>query len=123
MLPHELREPFPDPAARARAVQQLLDLYLCLEELERLAALPSDQWKPEQIQRFHNEISSQPTHPAERLARWHVLFAEELAQARAARDSAVHARLSDAELRTAVYLATRLLASAYGRGLEAANDP
>ncbi len=75
-----------------------------------MAELPAEQWAPDQLQQFHGH--SEP--PAERLARWHALFAEELGQARAARDAAVHARLSDAELRTATYLAARLLAFAYG---------
>jgi hypothetical protein len=122
MLPHELHEPYPNSADRIRAVQQLLDLCHRLEELERLAVLPAEQWPPQQTQRFPTQMSGRPEHAAERLTRWHALFGEELAQAHAARDSAVRARLSDAELRTAIYLAARLLASAYGRGAEEVND-
>jgi hypothetical protein len=119
MLPHELHEPFPNPTDRARAVQQLLDLCRSLEELKRFAELPSEHWTPEQVQRFPSQMSGHREHPAERLARWYALFSEELEQVRAARNAAAHARLSDAELRTATYLAARLLAFAYGRDPEA----
>jgi hypothetical protein len=114
MLPHELQDPFPTSTDRAHATQQLLDLFRRLEELERLAELPAEQWTPQQVQQFPSETSGHREHPAERLARWHGLFADELKQVRAARNAAVHARLSDAELRTATYLAARLLAFAYG---------
>jgi hypothetical protein len=118
MLPHELHDPFPNPTDRTRAVQQLLDLFRRLEELERFAELPAEQWTREQVQQFPSEMHGHREHPAERLARWHTLFADELKQVRAARSAAVHARLSDTELRTATYLAARLLASAYGRNPE-----
>ncbi len=118
MLPHELHESFPDAAARAGALQQLVDLCRRLEELERLAALPVDQWAPEQLQELSAQLVGDPRQAAKRLARWRALFADELRQARGARDAAVHSRLSDVELRTAVYLAARLLRSAYGRGHE-----
>jgi hypothetical protein len=122
MLPHELHEPFLNATDRARALQQLLGLFRRLEELEELAQLPQEEWPPEQVEQFPTQMTSgHREHPAERLARWRALFAEELEQARAVRDAAVHARLSDAELRTATYLAARLLALAYGQGLEAAN--
>jgi hypothetical protein len=51
------------------------------------------------------------------LARWRALFADELRQIRDTRNAAAHGRISDVELRTAVYLAWRLLAAAYGRSL------
>ena len=118
MLPHELQDPFPSPTDRVRATQQLLGLFHRLEELQRFAELPAEEWTPEQVQQFPSTASGHREHPAERLARWHALFADELEQARAARNAAVQARLSDTELRTATYLAARLLAFAYGRDPE-----
>ena len=114
MVPPELHDPFPSAMDRTRAMEQLLGLSRRLEELERLTELPAEQWRPEQVQQFPSETSGHREHPAERLARWHALFADELKQVRAARDAAVHARLSDTEVRTATYLAARLLAFAYG---------
>lgn len=119
MLPHDLHEPFAGPTARADALQQFFDLCDRLEELERLAGLSADRWVPEETGRFPWELSGHSEHPAERLARWRSLFASELDQVRATRNAAVHARVSDAELRTATYLAGRLLAFAYGLDSEA----
>jgi hypothetical protein len=119
MLPHDLHEPFPNPTDRVRAVQQLLGLCRRLEELEQLAELPVEQWTPEQVQQFPPQMADHQEHPAERLGRWRLLFAEELKQARAVRNAAAHARLSDAELRTATYLVARLLTLAYGHDPEA----
>jgi hypothetical protein len=121
MLPPELHEPFPNGADRARTVQQLLDLYRRLEELEHLAELRPEEWTVEQLQQFPAQVSGHREPAAQRLARWHTLFPEELRQVRAARDAAVHGRLSDSELRTATYLAARLLTLAYGRELEEVN--
>jgi len=115
MLPPELHEPFASREGRSRATGQLLKLQEFLEDLQRLAALPPDQWPPEQIDRFPPSMSGHPEHPAQRLARWSALFADELRRVGAARDAAAHGQLSDVELRTAVYLASRLLGSAYGR--------
>jgi hypothetical protein len=115
MLPRELHDPFASPLDRTRAVQRLLDLFRRLQELERFAELPAEQWSSERVQQFPSEMSGQREHPAERLARWHALFADELKQVRAARNAAAHTQLSDTELRTATYLAEQLLAFAYGR--------
>jgi len=117
MLPPDLHEPFASAEARSHAAQQLLERYQLLEKLQRLAALPSDQWPQEQIERFPSSIASHQEHPKLRLGRWEALFADELRQVRDTRNAAAHGHLSDVELRTAVYLAGRLLAAAYGRSL------
>jgi hypothetical protein len=122
MLPPDLHEPFASTEARSYAAQQLLERYQILEELQRLAALRSDQWPQEQIERFPSYLAGRREHPMERLARWQALFADELRQIRDTRDAATHGRISDAELRTAVHLAGRLLAAAYGRSSHQA-DP
>jgi hypothetical protein len=122
MLPPELHEPFVSAEARSHAAQQLLERYQLLEQLQRLADLPSDQWPQEQIDRFPSWIADHQEHPKLRLGRWGALFADELRQVHDTRNAAAHGRLSDVELRTAVYLAGRLLAAAYGRSLHEA-DP
>jgi hypothetical protein len=122
MLPPDLHEPFASAEARSHAAQQLLERYQFLEELERLAALPSDQWAQEQMERLPSYLAGRGEPPVERLARWRALFADELRQVRDTRNVAVHGRISDAELRTALYLAERLLAAAYGRSLHG-SDP
>jgi hypothetical protein len=122
MLPPDLHEPFASAEDRSHATQRLLERHQLLEELQRLAALPSDQWLPEQIKRFPASTAGDRVRSAERLARWRALFADELRQVRETRNAAAHGRISDAELRTAAYLAGRLLAAAYGRSLHEA-DP
>jgi hypothetical protein len=113
MLPPDLHEPFASAEERAHAAQQLLARQQLLEELNFLATLPSDQWLPERMERFP-QFTEGRERSAERLARWRALFADELRQVRETRNAAAHERISDVELRTAVYLAGRLLAAAYG---------
>jgi len=118
MLPPELHEPFKDATERGLARQQLLDYYGRLEEVGEFAVLPAELWEPEQAERFPTSASGHAEHPAERLRRWRALFTEELRHLEKARDAAVHERIPDVELRTADYLARRLLAAAYGRSLD-----
>jgi hypothetical protein len=115
MLPPELHEPFASAEDRSHATQQLLEQHQLLEELQRLTALPSNQWPPEQMERFPPSTAGHRERSVERLVHWRALFADELRQVRDTRNAAAHGRISDAELRTAVYLAGRLLAAAYGR--------
>jgi len=117
MLPPDLHEPFASAEDRSHATQQLLERHQLLEELQRLTTLPSDQWPPEQMERFPPSTAGHRERSVERLAHWRALFADELRQVRDTRNAAAHGRISDAELRTAVYLAGRLLAAAYGRRL------
>jgi hypothetical protein len=121
MLPPDLHEPFVSSEDRTRAALQLVERHQVLEELERLAALPSHLWPPGQIGRFPPSIAGHQEPPAERLARWQALFADELRQVGQVRDAVVHGRVSDVELRTALYLAERLLAFAYGDGVHEAD--
>jgi len=114
MLPPDLHEPFASREDRAHAASQLIERYQVLEALERLAALPSDLWPPEQVERFPPSIAGHWEHAADRLARWRALFADELRQVRDVRNALMHGRISDVELRTALYLAERLLAFAHG---------
>jgi hypothetical protein len=111
MLPPDLHRPFASTKDRSRAAQQLLDQQQLIEDLQRLAALPLDQWPPEQTGRLPPSLSGDREHVAERLARWCALFADELRQVGEARNAVAHGHLSDVELRTAVYLAGRLLDS------------
>ena len=121
MLPPDLHTPFANSEDRSRAARQLTERHQILERLERLAALPASQWPPGQIEQFPPSLAEHGEHPAERLARWQALFADELRQVRDVRNAIAHGRISDVELRTALYLAGRLLDFAYGDGVREAN--
>jgi len=115
MLPRDLQEPFIDSDERARVLAQLLDRCQQLEALEQLAMRPADRWRPEQVEQLAGRMPGSDELPAQRLARWHTLFTDELRQLRQARGAAVHDRLSDVELRAAAYLADRLLAAVFAQ--------
>jgi hypothetical protein len=115
MLPRDLHEPFSDSDERAQVVAQLLDRCRQLEALEKLARVPMERWRPEEVEQLVGRRMAE--HGALRpqwLTRWQELYADELRQLRQARAAAVHERLSDLELRAAAYLAGRLLAAALG---------
>jgi hypothetical protein len=114
MLPPELHEPFASSQERTLVVRELLDLCGDIDELQQLAARPVNQWPLGQLHRFAAPMASRAEDPARWLAQWRTLFADELAQVHAARDAAIHRQISDAELRTARYLAGQLLSWAYG---------
>jgi hypothetical protein len=117
MLPPDLHEPFTSAEDRTHAASQLVQQHQDLEALQRLATMPPRQWTAEQIRRFPPSMSGHQEHPAGRLTRWQALFADELRQVGDVRDAVAHGRVSDVELRTALYLAGRLLAFAYGDGV------
>lgn len=113
MLPPDLHEPFKDSDERAQVVAQLLDRCRQLEALEQLSGVPVEQWRPEEIEQLAGrQIAEHGAFRPQWLTRWQSLFADEIQQLREARAAAVHERLSDVELRTAAYLAGRLLAAA-----------
>ena len=119
LLPRDLTTPYVDPAEKAADWQHLLDSAGTLRELAGLASVPPEQWPDDEAVgrlRVAPPIAGETT--AERLLRWSVVFEAELSALDRAVASAVraggHAALTDVDLRSAVYLAERLLALLYG---------
>jgi hypothetical protein len=118
LSPRELATPYASPAEKTADWQRLLLRAATLRELTSLADVPEDKWpQSEAIDRLRAAppISTETT--SQRLSRWRNVFADELADldraVAAASWQATRANLSDIDLRSAVYLAGRLLATLY----------
>lgn len=118
LLPRELSTPYASPEEKASDWHRLLQRAGTLMELAALADGPEDQWPNAEavnLLRASPPITNETA--LERLNRWRIVFADELADL----DRAVSAasrprgfdRLADIDLRSAVYLAGRLLATLY----------
>jgi hypothetical protein len=108
MLPRDLHEPFNDSDERAQVVAQLLDRCRQLEALEKLARVPTERWRPEEVEQLvGRRMAEYGALRPQWLTRWQELYADELRQLRQARAAAVHERLSDVELRAAAFLGGR----------------
>lgn len=114
LLPPDLAKPFPNDPDRDAARRLLEQRDRLLAKFERLARTPADQWSPADIDRFPTTTNGVPDPPQARVARWAAIFADELATIHAV---AGGRPLSDIELRQALYLAGRLLATVTGRPL------
>ena len=122
LSPPELGRPYASPADKDADWQRLLQRVEVLTVLRKLPDVPESQWPgwaTECLQAappIAGEASSQ------RAARWRSLFADEIAHLERAVTLASSegsaARVSDTDLRSAVYLAGRLLATLYGQPLE-----
>ena len=114
LLAPDLAKPFPNDPERDTARRLLEQRDHLLAKIQQLARTPANQWPPADIDRFPTTTNGVPDPPPARLARWATIFADEL--------TTIHtvARgrpLSDIELRQALYLAGRLLATVTGRPL------
>lgn len=122
LLPPELSRPYTSPADKHADWQRLLQRVEALKDLERLPDFPESQWPEwasERLQAAHpiaDETSTQ------RLARWRSVFADEIAHLEravtVASDEGGFTNVTDVDLRSAVYLAGRLLATLYSQSLE-----
>lgn|GEM_PF-3251323 len=117
--PRDLALPYASPAEKAGDWQHLLDSAGTLRELAGLASVPPERWPDDEAVghlRVAPPIADETT--AERLLRWSVVFEAELSDLDRAVASAVQAggqaALADVDLRSAVYLAEKLLALLYG---------
>ena len=118
LLPRELSTPYASPAEKASDWQRLLQRAGILRELAALGDVPEEQWP------HAGAIDSLRTAPpitsetaSQRLNRWRNVFADELSDLERAVSAASqlggYANLADIDLRSAVYLAGRLLATLY----------
>lgn len=110
LTPPELNQQFSSPAERAAAQAELQRLGEFLREVVAAASgtAPVPGWLAAELQRpLHGH--SEP--PAERLARYHTVFGDELHALDDVLSSETENRLDDDSLRAARYLARRLLAT------------
>jgi hypothetical protein len=118
LTPPDLARPYASPAGKEGDWQLLLRRADALQELARLSELPEDQWPVGTADRLRAAppIAGEP--PSQRMARWRAVFASELADLQravtAASSQGGSTTVSDIDLRSALYLAGRLLATLYG---------
>ncbi len=117
LTPPDLARPYAGPAEKDADWQLLLRRAEMLQELTRLSGLPEDQWPAEVAAQLRAAPTVASEAPAQRLARWRNVFASELADLeQAVMTASSHGgsvTVSDIDLRSAVYLAGRLLATLY----------
>lgn len=117
LTPPDLVRSYASPADKDADWQRLLQRAEALRELAGLAGTPQERLPADAAARLHAATPIADEAPAQRLARWRSVFASELADL----DHAVLAAssqggaftISDIDLRSAVYLAGRLLATLY----------
>lgn len=119
LLPRDLSAPYTSPAEKESDWQRLLQRAETLRELAALGDVPEEQWPPAVAVgwlRAAPPITSETA--SQRLNRWRDVFAAELSDLDRAISVASrlggYASLADIDLRSAVYLAGRLLATLYG---------
>ena len=110
-LPLELTQPFHTEAERAGARSLLAQRDRALRAFEQLARKPAGLWSPAELARFPKGTNGAQGPPFVRLPRWASVFADEL---REVHRLVERGALSDIELRQALYLAGRLLATVTG---------
>ncbi len=83
-----------------------------------LSAAPESTWPEKDLATLSSAPPITKESASQRLARWRSVFADELSELESAVDAALvlggPARVTDIDLRSAVYLAGRLLATLYG---------
>jgi hypothetical protein len=86
-----------------------------LRGLEQLARKPAVLWSPSELARFPKRTNRVADQPFVRLPRWASIFADELGEVHRLVEGGA---LSDVELRQALYLGGRLLATVTGLRLD-----
>ena len=110
-LPPELTQPFHTEAERAGGRSLLAQRDRVLQAFRHLAQKPAGLWSPAELARFPKGANGEQGPPFVRLPRWASVFADEL---REVHRLVERGALSDIELRQALYLAGRLLATVTG---------
>lgn len=119
LLPRELSAPYASPGEKESDWQRLLERAGTLRELAALADVPEDQWPhAEAVDSLRAAPPITTETASQRLNRWRIVFADELSDLERAVSAAYglggYVSLADIDLRSAVYLAGRLLATLYG---------
>jgi hypothetical protein len=121
LVPPELARPYGSPADKQADWQRLLQRAEVLRHLTALSDVPEGQWPAWAIDRVRSAPPITNEAPSERLKRWRSVFASELADLEravlAASSQGGRTVVTDIDLRSAVYLAGRLLASLYGTSI------
>lgn len=119
LLPRDLSAPYISLAQKESDWERLLLRSATLRELTALADVPEGQWPHSAA--VESLLAAPPitTETAsQRLDRWRNIFSDELSDLERAISAASrqggYCNLADIDLRTAVYLAERLLATLYG---------
>lgn len=122
LTPPDLSRPYASSAAKDADWQLLLRRTETLQELTRLSGVPEAQWPAEEAARLRAVPPISGETAGQRLARWRNVFASELADLEravlAASSQGGSATVADIDLRSAVYLAARLLATLYDVGID-----
>jgi len=122
LTPPDLARPYASPADKDADWQLLLRRAEALQELAGLSGLPEVQWPADATARLRAAPPIAGEAPAQRLARWRTVFASELADLEqavmAASSQGGSTTVSDIDLRSAVYLAGRLLGTLYGVAID-----
>jgi len=117
LMPPELAQPYGSPADKDADWQRLLRLIETLQELNTLASVPESEWPAEVAIRLRAPAPIAGEAAGQRLRRWRILFATELADLEravlVASSQGSSTAVADIDLRSAVYLAGRLLATLY----------
>jgi len=118
LTPPDLARPYASPVGKEGDWQLLLRRADALQELARLSEQPESQWPAGTAGRLRAAPAIAGEPPSQRLARWRAVFASELADLQravtAASSQGGSTTVSDIDLRSALYLAGRLLATLYG---------
>jgi hypothetical protein len=117
-LPRELSTPYASPGEKASDWQRLLQRAGTLRELTALSDVPEAHWPDiEAVRSLRAAPPSTSQTAFQRLSRWKTVFADKLTDLDRAVSAASQAggydALADIDLRSAVYLAGRLLATLY----------
>jgi hypothetical protein len=117
-MPPELSRPYPSSAEKERDWQLLLQRAARLKEWAGLSETPETEWPEADVAALRVAPPITDETPSQRLSHWRRVFADELSELGTAVDAAATAggpgRITDLDLRSAVYLAGRLLATLYG---------
>lgn len=109
LLPPDLTRPFDRREERAAARNLLVQRETMLRSLQELAAKPAHDWTASEFAAFPPTTNGVLDPPPDRLARWASIFAEEIEELH--RLAQGHRPRSDVELRQAIYLAGKLIAT------------
>ncbi len=117
LAPPDLSRPYSSAAGKDADWQLLLRRAEALQELTRLSGVPEARWPAGEAARLRAVPPISGEAAGQRLARWRNVFASELADLEravlAASSQGGSTTVADIDLRSAVYLAARLLATLY----------